>query len=122
MMNAYQAPGVVDHDRVDVCHYPGQAAYSCHLCRGHCADLGGLYGANDSDPKSPAANFDFVVVVVVEEEERMGLGTPLEARSPMSMGLAGMRLKEAEEDLGEPLAGGPVVDLGEQNWDRLADS
>lgn len=119
MMNAYQAPGVVDHDRVDVCHYPGQAAYSCHLCRGHCADLGGLYGANDSDPKSPAANFDFVVVVV---EEGMGLGKPLEARSPMSMGLAGMRLKEAEEDLGEPLAGGPVVDLGEQNWDRLADS
>lgn len=118
MMNAYQAPGVVDHDLVGVCHYPGQTACSCHLCRDHCADLGGLYGANDSDPRSPAANFDSVVV----EEEGMGLGTPPEARSPMSMGLAGMRLKEAEEDLGEPLAGDPVVDLGEQNWDRLADS
>ena len=119
MMNAYQAPDVDDHDRVGVCHYPGRTAYSCHLCRGRCADLGGLYGANGSDPKGPAANFDFVV-------EGMGLGTPLEARSSMSTGLVGMELKEAEEDLEEPLAGDPGVDPGvdpgEQKYDMLADS
>lgn len=115
MMNAYQEPDVDDHDRVGVCHYPGRTAYSCHLYRDRCADLGVLCGANGSGPRSPAANFDFVV-------GGTGLGTPIEVRSPMSTGLVDMRLKEAEEDLEEPLAGDLAADPGEQNYHRLAGS
>lgn len=51
-----------------------------------------------------------------------GLGMSLGARSPMSTGLVGMKLKEAGEDLGEFLAGDLVVDLEERNCRRLADS
>lgn len=114
-MNAFQALGVDDHDRGGVYHGPARTACSCRLCHGRCDDLGGLDGANDSDLKSPAASSDFVV-------EGMGSGTPLEARSPTSTGSVDMKSREAGEDLEASLAGDRgVVDLGEQNYRRLAD-
>ena len=116
MRSAYPAPDVDGHDHAGVCHCPGRTACSCHLCLGRYADLDDLYDANYSVQKSSGANFETVV-------GEMGLGTPLEARIPMNTGLVGMKLKEAEEDLGEPLAEDlVVVDLGEQNYHRLADS
>lgn len=65
--------------------------------------------------QSSGANFDLMVLGT-------GLGMSLGARSPMSTGLVGMKLKEAGEDLGEFLAGDLVVDLEERNCRRLADS
>lgn len=116
MTNAYPALDVDDHDHAGVCRYPGRTAYSCHLCPDRCADLGGLCDANGSGQYCSDANLGLVVA-------GMGLGTPLEARSPTSTGLEGMKLKEAGEGLGGLLAGGPVVvDPEEQNCCRLADS
>lgn len=116
MTNAYPALDADDHDHADVCHYPGRTAYSCHLCPGRCVVLGGLCGANGSDQCCSDANFGLVV-------GDTGLGTPLEARSPMSTGLEGMKLKEEGEGLEGLLAGGPaVVDPEEQNCCRLAGS
>lgn len=119
MRNAYPAPDVDDRDHAGVCHCPGRTAYSCHLCLGRCAYLGGLYGANGSGHWSSGANFDSVV-------GDMSLGTPLEARSPMSTGRVGMKLEEAEEDLkedrAEVLEGVLEGDLGVQNCHKLADS
>lgn len=116
MRNAYPALGVDDHDHAGVCRCPGRTAYSCHLCLDRCADLGGLCGANGSGQQSSDANFDLVVV-------DMGRDTLLEARSPTSTGLVGMRLTGAGEDLGELLAGDRVVaDLEEQSCRRLADN
>lgn len=66
--------------------------------------------------QSSGANFDLLAVV------GMGLGTPLEARSPMCTGLVGMKLKEEGEDLGEFLVVDLVADLEERNCRRLADS
>lgn len=116
MTNAYPVLDVVDHDHAGVCRYHGRTAYSCHLYPDRCADLGGLCDANGSGQYCSDANFGLVVA-------GMGLGTPLEARSPTSTGLEGMKLKEAGEGLGGLLAGDPVVvDPEEQNCCRLADS
>lgn len=116
MTNAYRALDVDDHDHAGVCRYPGRTAYSCPLCPDRCADLGGLCGANGSGPYCSDANFGLVV-------GDTGLGTSLEARSPMSTGLEGMKLKEEGEGLEGLLAGDPaVVDPEEQNCCRLAGS
>lgn len=116
MTNAYPALDADDHDHAGVCRYPGRTAYSCPLCPDRCADLGGLCDVNGSGQYCSDANFGLVVV-------GMGLGTPLEARSPTSTGLEGMKLKEAGEGLGGLLAGDPVVvDPEEQNCCKLADS